>query len=109
VRQELSEHIVIRSSQRKKKINQYNRKNTGKKVNVPARFVKAFDSAKAEETPFPPPDMSSPNSSLANLSFICSISELIPAMNVNFADKSNKSHQQNLMVCYIRHVQDYEL
>lgn len=35
----------------------------------------AFDNAKADETPFPPPDISSPNSSLANLSFISSISE----------------------------------
>lgn len=41
---------------------------------VPARFVMAFDNAKAEETPFPPPDMSSPRSSLANLSFINSTS-----------------------------------
>jgi len=66
------------------------------KVNLPARFVKAFDSAKADETPFPPPDMSSPNSSLANLSLICSISELIiPAMNVNFWDKSNKSDEES--------------
>jgi len=42
--------------------------------------VNAFDNAKAEETPFPPPDISSPNRSLANLSFICSISELNPTI-----------------------------
>lgn len=35
----------------------------------------ALDKAKADETPFPPPDMSSPKSSLENLSFINSISE----------------------------------
>lgn len=49
---------------------------------IPARFVNAFDKAKAEETPFPPPDISSPNNSFANLSFICSISESKPATNV---------------------------
>lgn len=43
---------------------------------IPARFVMALDNAKAEETPFPPPDISSPNSNFANLSLICSISEL---------------------------------
>lgn len=37
-------------------------------------MVIAFDKARAEETPFPPPDMSSPKSSFANLSFIISIS-----------------------------------
>jgi len=36
----------------------------------------AFDKANAEETPFPAPDMSSPKSSLANLSFIKSASEI---------------------------------
>lgn len=36
----------------------------------------AFDRAKAEETPFPAPDMSSPKSNLANLSFIKSVSEI---------------------------------
>lgn len=41
-------------------------------VYIPARLVMAFDSAKAEETPFPPPDMSSPRSSFPNLSFISS-------------------------------------
>lgn len=41
---------------------------------LPARFVIALDKAKAEETPFPPPDMSSPRSNLANLSFIISTS-----------------------------------
>ena len=48
-----------------------------KRVNlsIPARFVMAFDNAKADETPFPPPDISSPKSNLANLSFISSISE----------------------------------
>lgn len=38
----------------------------------------AFDKANAEETPFPAPDMSSPRSSLANLSFIKSDSESKP-------------------------------
>lgn len=38
----------------------------------------AFESAKAEETPFPPPDMSSPNSNFANLSFIISVSASNP-------------------------------
>ena len=45
--------------------------------NIPARFVIAFDNAKADETPFPPPDISSPKSNLANRSFICSISDQI--------------------------------
>lgn len=41
----------------------------------PARLVMAFERARAEETPIPPPDMSSPRSSFANLSFINSISD----------------------------------
>lgn len=35
----------------------------------------AFDKANAGVTPSPPPDMSSPSSSFANLSFIASMSE----------------------------------
>lgn len=34
-----------------------------------------LDKAKADDTPFPPPDISSPKSSFANLSFIKSTSE----------------------------------
>lgn len=41
---------------------------------VPARLVSALDKASAEETPFPLPDMSSPRSSLENLSFTMSVS-----------------------------------
>ncbi|URD98880.1 hypothetical protein MUK42_34900 [Musa troglodytarum] len=41
----------------------------------PARLVMALERARAEETPIPPPDMSSPRSSFANLSFINSISD----------------------------------
>jgi hypothetical protein len=65
------------------------------KVNLPARFVIAFDNAKAEETPFPPPDISSPRSSLANLSFICSISESNPRRKQKSYEfpKSNKCKQ----------------
>lgn len=37
-----------------------------------ARFVIAFDSASADDTPLPVPDMSSPSRSFANLSFITS-------------------------------------
>lgn len=47
----------------------------------------AFDNAKADETPFPPPDISSPNSNLANLSFISSISE----SNTNKKMESNQN------------------
>lgn len=46
------------------------------KKQIPARFVIAFDRAKADETPFPPPDISSPRSNFANFSFINSISEM---------------------------------
>lgn len=42
---------------------------------TPARFVMALDKARAEETPFPPPDISSPKSSFANFAFIKSKSE----------------------------------
>lgn len=49
---------------------------------IPARFVMAFDKANAEETPFPAPDMSSPKSSLANLSFIKSVSEKKDKKNI---------------------------
>lgn len=48
---------------------------SGKEILVPEIFVMAFDKARADETPFPPPDMSSPNSSLENLSFNISSSE----------------------------------
>lgn len=34
----------------------------------------AFDNANADETPFPPPDISSPRSNFANLSFIIAMS-----------------------------------
>jgi hypothetical protein len=40
-----------------------------------ARFVMALDSASADDTPLPVPDMSSPSSSLANFSFITSSSK----------------------------------
>lgn len=33
----------------------------------------ALDKARAEDTPFPPPDISSPRSNLENLSFNCPI------------------------------------
>jgi len=38
----------------------------------------AFDIAKAVQTPFPDPDMSSPSNNFANLSFIMSISKQNP-------------------------------
>jgi len=37
----------------------------------------ALERARAEDTPFPPPDISSPRSNLANLSFIISISAIL--------------------------------
>jgi hypothetical protein len=40
----------------------------------PERFVMALEMAKAVQTPLAPPDMSSPSSSFANLSFINSTS-----------------------------------
>jgi len=40
-----------------------------------ARLVTALESASADDTPLPVPDMSSPSSSLANFSFIMSSSE----------------------------------
>lgn len=46
----------------------------GQAVTLPARLVMALDTASADGTPFPDPDMSSPSSSLANFSFISSIS-----------------------------------
>lgn len=45
-----------------------------RKSNIPQRLVMAFEMARAVETPFPDPDMSSPSKSLPNLSFIMSIS-----------------------------------
>jgi hypothetical protein len=41
---------------------------------IPERFVMALEMAKAVQTPLAPPDMSSPSSSFANLSFINSTS-----------------------------------
>uniref|UniRef100_A0A2P2MY03 Uncharacterized protein n=1 Tax=Rhizophora mucronata TaxID=61149 RepID=A0A2P2MY03_RHIMU len=40
------------------------------------RFVMAFEIAKAVQTPFPDPDMSSPSNNFPNRSFIISISEI---------------------------------
>jgi hypothetical protein len=41
---------------------------------VPQRLVMALEMASAVQTPLPLPDMSSPSSSFANLSFIMSVS-----------------------------------
>lgn len=43
-----------------------------KKKKIPQRLVIAFEIAKAVLTPFPDPDISSPSSNFANLSFIIS-------------------------------------
>ncbi len=43
---------------------------------IPERFVMALEMAKAVQTPLAPPDMSSPSSSFANLSFINSTSAI---------------------------------
>jgi hypothetical protein len=45
---------------------------------IPHKLVMAFDIAKAVQTPFPDPDMSSPSNNFANLSFIMSISKQNP-------------------------------
>jgi hypothetical protein len=44
---------------------------------IPERFVIALEMANAVQTPLAPPDMSSPSSSFANLSFINSTSATI--------------------------------
>ena len=44
---------------------------------LPDRFVMALDMARALETPFPPPDKSSPRSSFAKRFFIISISAIL--------------------------------
>ncbi|WZZ31049.1 hypothetical protein YC2023_014450 [Brassica napus] len=49
----------------------------------------AFDKANAEDTPSLPPDMSSPSSSLANLSFITSISETNKCKELNIEKEAN--------------------
>lgn len=46
------------------------------KENVPHKLVIALDIANAVLTPLPEPDISSPSSNLANLSFIISISAI---------------------------------
>jgi hypothetical protein len=43
---------------------------------IPERFVMALEMAKAVQTPLAPPDMSSPSSNFANLSFINSTSAI---------------------------------
>lgn len=55
----------------------------------------ALDKAKADETPFPPPDISSPRSNFENLSFICS-SAVIINNNINFNFQSKKEFGLNL-------------
>lgn len=53
------------------------------KEKIPHKLVMAFEMAKAVQTPFPEPDISSPSNNFANLSFIISTS-------VSIKNKSNK-------------------
>jgi hypothetical protein len=50
---------------------------------IPERFVMALEMAKAVQTPLAPPDMSSPSSSFANLSFINSTSAITDGTKKN--------------------------
>ncbi|MCV5004014.1 hypothetical protein OFM39_30625, partial [Escherichia coli] len=50
------------------------KKKKKKKKLSPQRLVMAFEMARAVQTPFPDPDMSSPSNNFANLSFIISSS-----------------------------------
>ncbi|GER54746.1 DNA-directed RNA polymerase subunit beta' [Striga asiatica] len=60
----------------KDKLSSLKRKENQSKIeSIPARFVIAFESASAVETPRAPPMTSSPNNSFANFSFIVSISK----------------------------------
>lgn len=50
----------------------------------------AFDKAWADETPFPPPDISSPKSNFANFSFTVSKSETATQFSPNLINQSNE-------------------
>ena len=56
------------------KNNKKNKKIPERENVLPARFVMALERARAEDTPLPVPDMSSPSSSLENFSFTISAS-----------------------------------
>jgi len=58
--------------------NETNRVKVGE---LPERLVMALDMARAVQTPFPPPDISSPRRSFANRSFINSTSERKKTIN----------------------------
>jgi hypothetical protein len=58
---------------------------------IPERFVMALEMAKAVQTPLAPPDMSSPSSSFANLSFINSTSESTVCLFSLFSSHMNRS------------------
>jgi hypothetical protein len=62
----------------------------GENERLPARFVMALERARAEETPLPVPDMSSPSSSLANFSFIRSKSAPGPVQIVSPRNSWNR-------------------
>ena len=54
--------------------NKKNKKTPKRENGLPARLVMALERARAEDTPLPVPDMSSPSSSLENFSFTISAS-----------------------------------
>ena len=62
---------------------------------MPARFVMALERARAEETPLPVPDMSSPSSSLANFSFIRSKSA--PGSSTGSVSSRNSWNRRDLI------------
>ena len=73
----------------------------------------AFDNAKAEATPLPPPDISSPSNSFVNLSFINSISETNPPfISQNYPNPKNKNQisfrKQSIHDFYLLLVSDHD-
>jgi hypothetical protein len=59
---------------------------------LPERFVIALEMANAVQTPLAPPDMSSPRSSFANLSFINSTSATAAAAETGGEQTKNTQH-----------------
>ena len=62
---------------------------------LPARLVIAFEIASAVQTPFPPPDISSPSNNFANLSFINSTS-VVDIKNSQTKNEWKKKFNQDL-------------
>lgn len=62
----------------------------------------ALERARAEDTPFPPPDISSPRSNFANLSFIISVSAIFYVIiRVLIGNKLVRKTKKKIHTCLV--------